>query len=80
MKNTPECLEFVRSHPWLSKGFAKLKKADLVIITEFLDRDFASKSDAMVACNRIFVDAANRPKQWTTILEIISAIITHRYN
>jgi hypothetical protein len=79
MKSTKECLEYASNHAWLSKGFKKLNAAEISLVTEFLNRDFPSKSDAMLAVNRIFLEL-EKTKNWTTVVEIASTCITHRYS
>lgn len=71
-------IEYLSSHPWLSRGLKKLKKPELVILQDFISRRFDSKDLAMEACNRIFLDKP-KPKNFTTILELASACIVYRY-
>lgn len=77
MKSTHECIKYVSSHPWHKKGFSKLKQNEIEFIVNFLNIDM-EKVDAMIKCNRIFVDR-EKTKNFTTVLEIISVCITYRY-
>ena len=69
-------IEYIKSHPWLKKGYAKLRKDEIDIITEFFARQWVSFDDAMMACNRMFVDRP-KTKNFTTVMELVSSAITH---
>lgn len=73
-------IEYVTTHPWLKNGFNKLKKSEIEIIYNFLSVSYSDKNEAMMACNRMFMDMPNKPKNWATIMEIVSAIISHNYS
>jgi hypothetical protein len=77
MKNTKDCLDYVSSHAWLKKGFSKLKKDEIKMIEDFLELSF-DKNEAAIKCNRLFMDR-QKTKNFTTVLEIVSACIAYRY-
>lgn len=77
MKNTQDCISYASTHPWLKKGFSKLKKEEIQIIVDFLDLGI-DKETAVFKCNRLFIDR-EKTKNYTTVLEIISSCITYRY-
>jgi hypothetical protein len=79
MKTVNECLEYAANHPWLKKSFSKLKKHEVAILVNFLAIDFANKDEAMKACNRMFIDK-EKTKNWTSISEVASGCITHRFH
>lgn len=77
MKNTIDCIAYASSHPWLKKGFSKLKKEEIYIIENFLNLNI-DKEEAIFKCNRLFMDR-EKTKNYTTVMEIISSCITYRY-
>lgn len=70
---------YVSTHPWMKKSFAKLKSKDIEIVKNFFNADYANKDVATLACNRMFMDCQDKPKNWKIINEICSCIITHYY-
>jgi hypothetical protein len=79
MKTTQDCIAYISTHPWIKKSFAKLNKADIDFIIAFFNRDITNRDDAMLICNRLFMDQVNKPKNWKIISELISCGITFRY-
>jgi len=77
--NITNSLNYLASHPWLKKSFAKLGKQDIEFIINFYNKDFKNKDEAMLACNRAFMDCAEKPKNWKIILEMLSCITTHHF-
>lgn len=75
-----QSISFISSHPYLKKGFDKLKKSEIDIFVGFFDIDYSDKSNAMQACNRMFMDKSEKPKNWTTIMELVSSVISHHYS
>jgi len=79
MKTTSECIFYLSTHAWLGKSFAKLKKSDIEFVENFLNAKHSNKNEAMVVCNRLFIDS-EKPKKWLIIVEMVSCAITHRYS
>jgi hypothetical protein len=74
-----ESLEYVASHPWLKRVYSKLKCDDIDVIDDFFKADFKDIDEAMLACNRMFMDIPIKPKRWAIILEVCSCTITHHF-
>jgi hypothetical protein len=63
----------LKTHPWLSKAFIKLSKQEIQIATEFIhSNQLLSKGDFEFAVNRMFLDQANKPKNYSIILELLT--------
>jgi len=71
-------INFLKNHPWLGRGFSKLNKKEIEILENFLSEDFESRDEAMQACNRLFMDK-EKTKNFTTVIEMASSAITHRF-
>lgn len=69
-------LDHLRIDAFYGRYFTKLKGPDLEIIHRFLEENHQlPKIDFEMRVNRLFLDQPDtRPKQWTTIIEILSAI------
>ena len=76
--NYQSYVTYCSCHPWLKKSFSKLRKDDFAIIEQFLGINYASKDDAMYACNRLFLNNP-RTKNYLCVLETLSGFITHSY-
>lgn len=72
-------IRYVSLHPWLKKSYAKLRKPDLKIIDNFFSVEYKDINDAMMACNRMFMDGKIESKNKGSISEIVSAVISHYY-
>lgn len=80
MKTAQETLTYLANHPWLSKGFSKLNKEEVAILTKFLEESPTDRSEAMLAVNKMFLSYnGNLPKRWTTISEMASCGTTYRF-
>lgn len=73
-----EFINFCSSHPWLKKSFFKFKNDDFEMIKNFCKNHFKNKNEAMIACNRIFLDK-RKTKNWTCVMETLSAFISHTF-
>ena len=79
MKTVTECISYLSTHPWLKKGYAKLKKEEVALLTSFLENSSTDKGQAMDQVNRMFLDKKTLPKNWTTISELASSAVTYRF-
>lgn len=61
-----------KTHPWLSKAFAKLSGAEIEIALAFLKtNEPLDKSKFELAVNRMFLEK-QRPKHWSIIVELLT--------
>lgn len=72
-------IDYIKTHPWHSKVFNKLKADDITEIEIFFRQDFTDKNHAMHSCNRMFMDRI-KPKKYTIIMEICCTIILHYFD
>lgn len=79
MKYT-DSINYISNHPYLKKGFNKLKKSEVDVFVKFFETEYLDKSNAMQACNRMFMDKTDKPKNWSTIMELVSSVISHHYS
>lgn len=80
MKTTQDCINYLRTHPYLKKGFAKLKANEVLILENFLEANKDDGRDALsIKANRLFLDAKDKPKNWTTICEMASCAIVFKF-
>jgi len=80
MKTTEDCIKYLSTHPWLSKGFNKLKQSEKILLADFLDLKFSDKSAAFTASNRMFMDKIDKPKNHLIISELISCALSFRFS
>jgi len=60
------------SHPWLHKAYKKLKKDDIQLAQEFIERnDSLSKGEFELKINRMFLDR-DKPKNAAVIMELLT--------
>lgn len=60
------------SHPWLNKAYKKLKKDDIQLAQEFIERnDSLSKGEFELKINRMFLDR-DKPKNAAVIMELLT--------
>jgi hypothetical protein len=64
-------------YPW-EKDFKQLTKEEYDILDRFVtENDHLDRNAFAEKANRLFLDAANKPKRWTTIVEILININVH---
>lgn len=80
MRTTEDCMKFLSTHPWLSKGFKKLKQEEKLILADFLDLKIIDKPQALLQANKMFLDKPSKPKNHLIISELISCAIMFRFS
>lgn len=64
--------EALKTHPWLSRIYARLRGEDVAYARDFLGRHTAlAKGDFESAVNRMFMDNPAKPKRWKEIQELL---------
>lgn len=70
-------LEALREHAWFGRGCAKLTKTEWDTCVNFVrDNHALSQVDFERAVNRMFLDAPVKPKNFTIILDLLTACNT----
>lgn len=81
MKTRIECFEALAAHALLGRVFSKLKVDELIIARLFLlAHEQHDRGSFDTAVNHMFVDAVNRPKNSSAIMELLSCANTVFYN
>lgn len=66
----------LKTHPYLKKVFAKLKKEELDICLQFLkETESLNKNDFAFKTVRMFLGNENKPKNWSVIEELLISSI-----
>lgn len=69
------------SHPWLKKGFQKLSISEIFLASSFIEqKDHLPVDQFEFAINRMFLDKADKPKNWVIIMEMLANANTQAYN
>lgn len=72
--NRQESLELTFNHPYLKKGFLRLSKDEIAFCLNFIKENENSDPDTFeFKINRIFMDKAEKSKNWKIITELLSA-------
>jgi len=65
------------THPYLGKGFKRLKPDDLSILDTWVRNTLSMDGHELhVSAVRIFLDKLDKPKRWTLIVELASSLAT----
>lgn len=60
-------------HPWLGKVFKKLSTEEINICLSFIEKNAGcSVDDFDQRVQRMFLDVPNKPKNWTSIMELLT--------
>lgn len=79
--NRTESLEITFKHPFLKKGFIKLKKEEIDFCYDFITKNSDTNPDEFeYRLNRFFLDIELKPKNWKIILELLSCSNTFYKN
>lgn len=71
--NRKQAFQSLEADAWFSRVFKKLKVADKALCLEFIEKNDALDRAAFeLAVNRMFLDKAEKPKNWTLIVELIA--------
>lgn len=71
--NRIEAIESAFNHPFLKKGFIKLKKDEIEFCFSFIKENMDIDADKFeFKINRIFLDKEIKPKNWKIITELLS--------
>lgn len=79
MKTTTQIIEHLKSHPYLKKGFSKLKASEITLIEELLNSS-EDKDALAIKANRMFMDKSDKPKNWKIISEMASCAISYKFS
>lgn len=64
--------ESYATHPWLGKAYKRLSMAERELVRRFIvDNNNLDKGAFEFKVNRMFLDQPNKPKNYTTILELL---------
>jgi predicted nuclease of restriction endonuclease-like RecB superfamily len=72
--NRINSLEIAINHPFLRKGFQKLKKSDIDFLYNFINENMNLNTEEFEkTINRFFLDKQIKPKNWNIISELLSS-------
>lgn len=72
--NRINSLEIAINHPFLRKGFEKLKKSEIDFLYDFIKKNMDLNTEEFEkTINRFFLDKQIKPKNWNIISELLSS-------
>ncbi len=62
-----------KTHAWFNKVYSKLSQAELLECLAFIkEHDSLNKGDFEHKVNRMFLNTADKPKNWSRMLELLT--------
>ncbi len=79
--NRMEAFLSLEEHAWLGRIFKRLSKSELQIAKDFIQsHESTPQQEFEFAVNRMFLGKADKPKNYTMILELLSCANTQQAN
>jgi hypothetical protein len=75
LENRMNIIDELFKHPYLGKSFKKLKTDDMALINNWVRDNIKLNGDELqLSSVRMFMDKSDKPKRWTSIMELASCI------